>query len=160
VSGINISEDARHWIGLLQYNPSTDAVMTLAIGKISSERGTYFKKILLMFFSDSALLKTCSYCLPCYCCTGVQRSVDNNRSLLGHLPGPAHSVPFKNCLLGFYLIEHRVHLFDILFHRCAAECRQQSIPSGTSPWTCPLCPLSCRAPCPRVYPSRYLYFVP
>ncbi len=22
--GVNISEDARHWIGLLQYNPSTD----------------------------------------------------------------------------------------------------------------------------------------
>jgi hypothetical protein len=21
--GVNISEDARHWIGLLQYNPST-----------------------------------------------------------------------------------------------------------------------------------------
>ncbi len=23
VEGVNISEDARHWIGLLQYNPST-----------------------------------------------------------------------------------------------------------------------------------------
>ncbi len=26
--GFNISEDARHWIGLLQYNPSTDTVHT------------------------------------------------------------------------------------------------------------------------------------
>jgi hypothetical protein len=25
--GVNISEDARHWIGLLQYNPSTPSSM-------------------------------------------------------------------------------------------------------------------------------------
>ncbi len=30
VGGVNISEDARHWIGLLQYNPST----TPSVGKI------------------------------------------------------------------------------------------------------------------------------
>jgi hypothetical protein len=97
VSGVNISEDARHWIGLLQCNPSADAAMTLASGQKHIRERTYFK-------------------IVCYMCATVQR--------------------------------------------CAAECRQQSIPFGTSPWTCPLCRLSCRAPCPRVYPSRYLYYVP
>jgi hypothetical protein len=29
--GVNISEDARHWIGLLQYNPSTLSPLTIVL---------------------------------------------------------------------------------------------------------------------------------
>jgi hypothetical protein len=78
VSGVNISEDARHWIGLLQYNPSTDADMTLASGKKHIGERDIFENFLLMFLSNSALLKSLVLLFTVLPSTGVQRSVDNH----------------------------------------------------------------------------------
>jgi hypothetical protein len=36
--GVNISEDARHWIGLLQYNPSTLILLFLSAEELQGAR--------------------------------------------------------------------------------------------------------------------------
>jgi hypothetical protein len=93
--GVNISEDARHWIGLLQYNPSTDQEnIREKLGLVWRTRrkisqiiidhlySSFFHLIILWFYlSDGMGRKTHS--LPQI----VYWALQNNKCLAIHLKG-------------------------------------------------------------------------
>ncbi len=65
--GVNSSEDARHWIGLLQYNPSTHVILLS-------------RKVTDLVVEWRTFKKPTHWCLLCYCSILQQRSWKGERA--------------------------------------------------------------------------------